>query len=65
MSGIPNHRFSIKKGRQVSPLEAGVESIKRHFSISMGKNSRGSRQEEEARLSGLSVSPSHLALLRW
>jgi len=64
MSGIPNYRFSIEKGRQVSPLEASVESIKRHFSISMRRNSRGSGQEEEARLSGLSVSPSHLGLLR-
>jgi hypothetical protein len=55
MSGIPDHKFSIKKGRQLSPFEAGVDSIRRRISTSIG-GSRRSGQEKEARLSALLVS---------
>ncbi len=61
-TGTTNHRFSIEKGREVSTLEAGVESIKRRFSSSMGRSNRRGGQEEEAGLSGSSVSLSQLAL---
>ncbi|KFY66976.1 hypothetical protein V497_00613 [Pseudogymnoascus sp. VKM F-4516 (FW-969)] len=31
---MPNHRFSIRKDREVSSIESGFESVKRHFSRS-------------------------------
>jgi hypothetical protein len=63
MSGTPNYRFSVEKGRQVSPLEAGVDSIKRRISNSMGRSTRRGGQGKEAGSSALSVSHSRLRFM--
>jgi len=42
--GIPNHRFSIEKGREVSSFESGVDSIRRRLSNTITRSRVGGRE---------------------
>lgn len=46
MGRIPNYKFSIKEGRQLSTFESGVDSIKRRLSNSITRSRCSGRERE-------------------
>jgi chromosome segregation ATPase len=56
MGGIPNHTFSKQKGRELSPLEVRLDSVRRRLSTSGNRNGR---QDQDGEAEKNLVSASH------